>query len=487
MAHRIQAHVQDWFPFVLATETRRLGGNSHGRGQSQGQGEYKCASVVPPSSVTTASKLFFHDARKRVKELDFGNLLNIKLEKLTSRELAARLTDQAEIQTNQDQTELNNKPGESLCITVEVVHLILTMRRGSVQELTSLPTNEASKAFISIYSVLKVRDDKFSKVKPIGMLLLMIDTKREMKICGTTSIREWINHTPMIVTESLQLHVQSSHHHKPKEARPYIYGLLKSLLKQSLKLHVLQAKDPDEDEEVYCIHNAKPSILSLPSHKTATPVSLIPMQTQPMDGDMDDPIPIPWVSEDEKTASTKPEFIPVNRNSAEAPCSSCSSSMPPSNSGDEVHVPDQRGLGWRASCGFSRRRSPRHGMPTVGGVVLQLVAPRRATAAAAEVRGAGEDGEAAVVGEEPEGAGSGWVEQAAEPRRKAGRRGSPRAAGEDRADERAWRDGRARRMSSLREAYGGGGAGAGAGVRFGSTEAAPPIARIGMDCGGVSA
>lgn len=56
------------------------------------------------------------------------------------------------------------------------------------------------------------------------------------------SIREWINHTPMIVTESLQLHVQSSHHHKPKEARPYIYGLLKSLLKQSLKLHVLQAK-----------------------------------------------------------------------------------------------------------------------------------------------------------------------------------------------------------------------------------------------------
>ncbi|BAS77814.1 Os02g0235200 [Oryza sativa Japonica Group] len=204
-----------------------------------------------------------------------------------------------------------------------------------------------------------------------------------------------------------------------------------------------------------------------------------------MDGDMDDPIPIPWVSEDEKTASTKPEFIPVNRNSAEAPCSSCSSSMPPSNSGDEVHVPDQRGLGWRASCGFSRRRSPRHGMPTVGGVVLQLVAPRRATAAAAEVRGAGEDGEAAVVGEEPEGAGSGWVEQAAEPRRKAGRRGSPRAAGEDRADERAWRDGRARRMSSLREAYGG--AGAGAGVRFGSTEAAPPIARIGMDCGGVSA
>lgn len=208
-----------------------------------------------------------------------------------------------------------------------------------------------------------------------------------------------------------------------------------------------------------------------------------------MDGDMDDPIPIPWVSEDEKTASTKPEFIPVNRNSAEAPCSSCSSSMPPSNSGDEVHVPDQRGLGWRASCGFSRRRSPRHGMPTVGGVVLQLVAPRRATAAAAEVRGAGEDGEAAVVGEEPEGAGSGWVEQAAEPRRKAGRRGSPRAAGEDRADERAWRDGRARRMSSLREAYGGGGAGAGAGagVRFGSTEAAPPIARIGMDCGGVSA
>uniref|UniRef100_A0A0D3F2V9 Uncharacterized protein n=1 Tax=Oryza barthii TaxID=65489 RepID=A0A0D3F2V9_9ORYZ len=365
MAHRIQAHVQDWFPFVLATETRRirgsLGGNSHGRGQSQGQGEYKCASVVPPSSVTTAAKLFFHHARKRVKELDFGNLLNIKLEKLTSRELAARLTDQAEIQTNQDQTELNNTPGESLCITVEVVHLILTMRRGSVQELTSLPTNEASKAFISIYSVLKVRDDKFSKVKPIGMLLLMIDTKREMKICGTTripglfstvndkrnadintlsvesrsnmpnnryskgnteptgiqrsigfkwsiypsvnsvyqmiseqplstrylfyasekknSIREWINHTPMIVTESLQLHVQSSHHHKPKEARPYIYGLLKSLLKQSLKLHVLQAKDPDEDEEVYCIHNAKPSILSLPSHKTATPVSLIPMNS----------------------------------------------------------------------------------------------------------------------------------------------------------------------------------------------------------------
>nr|BAD27670.1 hypothetical protein [Oryza sativa Japonica Group] len=26
MAHRIQAHVQDWFPFVLATETRRVRG-----------------------------------------------------------------------------------------------------------------------------------------------------------------------------------------------------------------------------------------------------------------------------------------------------------------------------------------------------------------------------------------------------------------------------------------------------------------------------
>uniref|UniRef100_A0A0E0JXT7 Uncharacterized protein n=1 Tax=Oryza punctata TaxID=4537 RepID=A0A0E0JXT7_ORYPU len=76
MVHQIQAHVQDWFPFVLATETRRvwgsvnykLGGNSHGRGQSQGQ----------------------------------GGVQIIKLEKLTSRELAARLTDQAEIQTNQD-------------------------------------------------------------------------------------------------------------------------------------------------------------------------------------------------------------------------------------------------------------------------------------------------------------------------------------------------------------------------------------------------
>uniref|UniRef100_A0A0E0JXT8 Uncharacterized protein n=1 Tax=Oryza punctata TaxID=4537 RepID=A0A0E0JXT8_ORYPU len=62
MVHQIQAHVQDWFPFVLATETRRVWGSVNYKVQTQ----------------------------------------NIKLEKLTSRELAARLTDQAEIQTNQD-------------------------------------------------------------------------------------------------------------------------------------------------------------------------------------------------------------------------------------------------------------------------------------------------------------------------------------------------------------------------------------------------
>uniref|UniRef100_A0A0E0JXT9 Uncharacterized protein n=1 Tax=Oryza punctata TaxID=4537 RepID=A0A0E0JXT9_ORYPU len=145
------------------------------------------------------------------------------------------------------------------------------MRRGSVQKLPSLPRNEASKAFISIYSVLKVSDDKFSKAKPVGMLLLMIDTKllsvvlccsqhlfvhgigakyqrmfkkrngknkqrnedlwdKQNKLSMSTRylfyasekniIREWINHTPMIVNESLQLHVLSFHHHKTKEARP---------------------------------------------------------------------------------------------------------------------------------------------------------------------------------------------------------------------------------------------------------------------------
>jgi hypothetical protein len=35
MAHRIQAHVQDWFPFVLATETRRVRGSVSYKMQTQ--------------------------------------------------------------------------------------------------------------------------------------------------------------------------------------------------------------------------------------------------------------------------------------------------------------------------------------------------------------------------------------------------------------------------------------------------------------------
>jgi hypothetical protein len=74
-----------------------------------------------PGSVKSVAKKLPEQATKRIEDLGFSNLLNLKLDKIGNGQICGMLIEKSKVHEESNQIELQIKDGISLWITQEVV------------------------------------------------------------------------------------------------------------------------------------------------------------------------------------------------------------------------------------------------------------------------------------------------------------------------------------------------------------------------------
>ena len=114
-----------------------------------------------PGSVTKLIQLLPPAARQKIVDLDFQNLLNLKLGN-TNRDFTHFLMDRAKVHENTDQIEINIREGVSIWITKAAVQKCFEFPPGTDKKL---PIDPTTKTFDSLYRVLSVAEKKFNVKK----------------------------------------------------------------------------------------------------------------------------------------------------------------------------------------------------------------------------------------------------------------------------------------------------------------------------------
>ena len=125
--------------------------------KSKKNADSRCA----PGSVTKLIQLLPPAARQKIVDLDFKNLLNLKLGN-TNRDFTHFLMDRAKVHENTDQIEIYIREGVSIWITKVAVQKCFEFPPGTDK---NLPTDSTSEIFDSLYRVLSVVEEKFNEKK----------------------------------------------------------------------------------------------------------------------------------------------------------------------------------------------------------------------------------------------------------------------------------------------------------------------------------